>query len=305
MEQLCIQQPGYAPPMEPTATGANPGPCSVGVDGPDMNMQQNPGLRPVLGVGGHTDGVNMHENPGLCPVLAAGGQADSHVPKLLPCCWGCRVVAGPTWDFGDQDGKEGNVGTVKRPSKKVILAWIDEWADGGNESGWSPYKSVAVNWGKKGETYYYKLADHGQYDVKPAPDCGADHVCGGGKTKFWEVANMWDTLLEQKMRSMQLAIENIDGITWHQRRVLRRSLQENYDAALAEKATFCKLRNEIHGELESDEAAKKPAATVHKKPAATVHKKPAATVHKKPAATVSKRPACKPAVVCKKPSARR
>jgi hypothetical protein len=182
---------------------------------------------------------------------------------------------------------------VKRPSRNVINEWIDEWADGGNDSGWSPYKSVAVSWdGEKRECYYYKLADNGQYDVKPAPECGDDYVCSGGSTKFWKVAKMWDKLLEKKKRDMEAAIGRIKGITFHQQRVLRKSLQENYDAALEEKATFCRLRNAIHGEFEQ-EVPKKRAATFHKKPAATIRKKPAATIRKKPAATVNKKPAAK------------
>jgi hypothetical protein len=186
---------------------------------------------------------------------------------------------------------------VKRPSKTIILEWIKEWAEGGNESGWSPYKSVVVNWGRKGETYYYKLADRGLYDVRSDPDYHGDHLCGG-KSAFWKVANMWDRLLQQKMRSMEDDIEDIPGLTWHQRRVLRRSLNENYDAALREKAQFWKLRNASHTELELGATIpRKPTATVHRKPAATAHKKQTATLHKKPAAAVSKR-----ASVCKKPA---
>ena len=182
MEQLPLQQPGYAAAHAlPPPSGANPG------HGLDMNIHQNPGLRPVL------DPFSL-DRPVWQPA------AEDGPPRMLPCCWGCRVVAGPDWDFGDQDGKAGNVGIVQRPSKKVILEWIDEWAQDGNRSGWSPYKSVVVNWGKRGDTYYYKLADDNRYDVALAPDCHGLHICGGS-TEFWKVARMWDTLFEKKMQS--------------------------------------------------------------------------------------------------------
>ena len=142
--------PGYAAVHAlPTATGASPRPCSARVD--DLP-------------------VSVHLNPGLRPVLATGGQSDSYVPPILPCCWGCRVVSGPDWDFGDQDGKPGNVGIVQEPSRKVIREWIDEWAEGGHDSGWSPYKSVVVNWGKRGS--YILLQTRGRRSLRCRPSSG-------------------------------------------------------------------------------------------------------------------------------------
>jgi hypothetical protein len=186
---------------------------------------------------------------------------------------------------------------VKEPSRKVIREWIDEWAEGGNDSGWSPYKSVVVNWGKRGQTYYYKLADAGRYDVDLAPDCNGLYVCGGGG--FWKVARMWDTLLALKKHSMLDDIEAVPGLTSHQRLALKINVLRNYEAALREKERFCELRRARHGASSVEDAyTPPPAATLHKqptanhkKPATTVHKKPATPVHKKPAATVSKRPA--------------
>ena len=210
------------------------------------------------------------------PVVAAGPH------QLLPCCWGCRVEAGPSWDFGDQDGE--GTGTTMRPSRAVITEWVKEWADGGNHSGWSPYKSCVVNWvgHKRGDNYYYKLADiNNMHDVQPTQEQPA-YQCKG--QDFWKIANLWDGLLADKVRSMHIEIDAV-LLTFAQRRVLREALIKEYCAALRDKTHFYKV-------LHSCRHVMAPACSTLNPTAA---KKPAMShIVKKPAGTTS--------IVCKKPA---
>jgi hypothetical protein len=70
---------------------------------------------------------------------SGGGGGGAKVP-VLESTWrgpGARVCRGPTWDWGDQDGGEGGIGTITH----------DEWAD------W-----VTVTW-DNGNTYSYRASE--------------------------------------------------------------------------------------------------------------------------------------------------
>ena len=63
----------------------------------------------------------------------------------MELCVGLRVVRGPNWSWGDQDGGEGHVGTV-----------VEVGQDGG---------SVVVQW-DCGNRCRYRCGEEGKYDLR-------------------------------------------------------------------------------------------------------------------------------------------
>lgn len=63
---------------------------------------------------------------------------------------GYRVVRGPDWRWNDQDGGEGNLGTVVEVGK--------------TGSNTSPEKTVIVQWDNGARTNY-RMGYHGAYDL--------------------------------------------------------------------------------------------------------------------------------------------
>ena len=63
---------------------------------------------------------------------------------------GLRVVRGPDWEWGDQDGGEGHVGTVVEVGEPSV-------SDGG--------RAVVVQW-DCGERSMYRCGVHGNYDLR-------------------------------------------------------------------------------------------------------------------------------------------
>ena len=63
---------------------------------------------------------------------------------------GLRVVRGPDWEWGDQDGGEGHVGTVVEVGEPSV-------SDGG--------RAVVVQW-DFGERARYRCGVHGRYDLR-------------------------------------------------------------------------------------------------------------------------------------------
>ncbi|XP_031553731.1 E3 ubiquitin-protein ligase MIB2-like, partial [Actinia tenebrosa] len=83
---------------------------------------------------------------------------------------GCRVVRGPDWTWGDQDGGEGGVGTIFS---------TDTFSDG------SPLKNqtVVVCW-DTGQEAYYRLGLDEKYDLRildsaPSGVCFEKVICDG------------------------------------------------------------------------------------------------------------------------------
>ena len=62
---------------------------------------------------------------------------------------GLRVIRGPDWEWGDQDGGEGHVGTVVEVGEPPV-------GDGG--------RAVIVQW-DWGERSRYRCGAHGKYDL--------------------------------------------------------------------------------------------------------------------------------------------
>jgi hypothetical protein len=60
------------------------------------------------------------------------------------CAIGLRVIRGPHWEWGDQDGGKGSAGTIMEEPG------IDGW--------------VKVTW-DKGETRHYRVGGEGRYDL--------------------------------------------------------------------------------------------------------------------------------------------
>ena len=63
----------------------------------------------------------------------------------MELCEGLRVVRGPNWSWGDQDGGEGHVGTV-----------VEVVQNGG---------SVVVQW-DRGNRCRYRCGEEGKYDLR-------------------------------------------------------------------------------------------------------------------------------------------
>ena len=63
---------------------------------------------------------------------------------------GFRVVRGPDWEWGDQDGGEGHVGTVVEVGEPSV-------GDGG--------RAVVVQW-DSGERSRYRAGEVGKYDLR-------------------------------------------------------------------------------------------------------------------------------------------
>jgi hypothetical protein len=72
---------------------------------------------------------------------------------------GTKVVRGPDWSWGNQDGKQGGTG-------------VTQGAYGEEEDGW-----VRVKWDHDGYTENYRMGAGGKYDLKVAPArCPAPYV---------------------------------------------------------------------------------------------------------------------------------
>ena len=87
--------------------------------------------------------TRLRENP-------RGFPAQSYRSKRMALKPGLRVVRGPDWQWGDQDGGEGHVGTVVevgQPSER----------DGG--------RAVVVQW-DCGERCRYRCGVEGKYDLR-------------------------------------------------------------------------------------------------------------------------------------------
>jgi len=66
---------------------------------------------------------------------------------------GLRVVRGPDWKWGDQDGGEGNAGTVlvdEREAKRKLLR----------------PRMVSVRWDSSGEKAFYRCGPMGSFDLR-------------------------------------------------------------------------------------------------------------------------------------------
>ena len=94
---------------------------------------------------------------------------------MAVCCAGVRVVRGPDWEWGDQDGGEGYVGTV------VLV----------ESSSHSPESSpdVAVVQWDAGERYTYRCGAQGKYDLRVL-DSGAAGNGAGTRGLVCRVARM-------------------------------------------------------------------------------------------------------------------
>ena len=66
---------------------------------------------------------------------------------------GLRVVRGPDWETGDEDGGEGYVGTVVTGMR----------ADGGEEE---RHDVAVVQWDVGGERRNYRCGSQGKYDLR-------------------------------------------------------------------------------------------------------------------------------------------
>ena len=84
----------------------------------------------------------------------------------MEVCKGLRVVRGPDWEYGDQDGGEGYVGTVV--GGEVTGR---EQGEGEGEGG-----DVAVVRWDGGERFSYRCGAHGKYDLRVL-DSGAAGIC--------------------------------------------------------------------------------------------------------------------------------
>ena len=67
---------------------------------------------------------------------------------------GLRVVRGPDWEGGNEDGGEGYVGTVVAGAR----------ADGGAEEG--KHDVATVQWDVGGERHVYRCGAEGKYDLR-------------------------------------------------------------------------------------------------------------------------------------------
>ena len=67
---------------------------------------------------------------------------------------GLRVVRGPDWEGGNEDGGEGYVGTVVAGAR----------ADGGAEEG--RHDVATVQWDVGGERHVYRCGAEGKYDLR-------------------------------------------------------------------------------------------------------------------------------------------
>ena len=67
---------------------------------------------------------------------------------------GLRVVRGPDWECGDQDGGEGHVGTV-----------VEVKEEGTSEEQGVPLRSVSVQWDCGGRGCY-RCGQEGKYDLR-------------------------------------------------------------------------------------------------------------------------------------------
>ena len=70
--------------------------------------------------------------------------------ELVLCRPGLRVVRGPDWEWGDQDGGEGHVGTV---------VGVGEISD-------SSGRAVVVQWDCGGRPGNYRCGLGGKYDLR-------------------------------------------------------------------------------------------------------------------------------------------
>lgn len=74
---------------------------------------------------------------------------------------GLRVVRGPDWERGDQDGGEGHVGTVVDVERQAEPGSADETGDPA-----PPVSlSVVVQW-DSGERASYRCGAEGKYDLR-------------------------------------------------------------------------------------------------------------------------------------------
>ena len=112
----------------------------------------------------------------------AGPSPYGPMGPFLPCVYGARVGRGRTFEVGigtaqdmlvGPDGLEEQLfGVIVAPDTEVLDQWAEAFMDAAiagsdPEGGWSPGRSVCVQWTRGGETYYYK-ADHtsNEYDVE-------------------------------------------------------------------------------------------------------------------------------------------
>ena len=71
--------------------------------------------------------------------------------QLVPFLPGLRVVRGPDWKWGDQDGGEGHVGTVVEVGDPSV-------SDGG--------RAVVVQWDFGERPCKYRCGVEGKYDLR-------------------------------------------------------------------------------------------------------------------------------------------
>ena len=75
---------------------------------------------------------------------------------------GLRVVRGPDWERGDQDGGEGHVGTVVEVERQAEPGSADETGD---RPAPPVNLSVDVQW-DSGERASYRCGTEGKYDLR-------------------------------------------------------------------------------------------------------------------------------------------
>ena len=74
--------------------------------------------------------------------------------ELVPCRPGLRVVRGPDWEWGDQDGGEGHVGTVVEVGETSV-------SDGGGG------RAVVVQWDcGESRPCTYRCGLGGKFDLR-------------------------------------------------------------------------------------------------------------------------------------------
>ena len=89
--------------------------------------------------------------------------------------FGCRVVRGPDWQYGDEEATRGQ-GAVLEPDNGIL----EEWASGGisgacggecnpawgmHTGGWWLDRSCVVQWLGSGAIYYYRAGDNDKFDL--------------------------------------------------------------------------------------------------------------------------------------------
>ena len=89
--------------------------------------------------------------------------------------FGCRVVRGPNWQYGDEEATRGQ-GVVLEPDNGIL----EEWASGGisgacggeyntawgmHTGGWWLDRSCVVQWLGSGAIYYYRSGDNDKFDL--------------------------------------------------------------------------------------------------------------------------------------------